>query len=78
MRVNRGDYCIVTENTVYNTTWWSSNAESAIVFAETTSIDTEDKIKMTITNNMVYENMNKVPFHISTPLMRQIISVTAD
>ena len=40
IRSNVGDYITVEDNVVYNCTWWSSNAESAIVFAESTAIDT--------------------------------------
>ena len=40
IRSNAGDYITVEDNVVYNCTWWSSNAESAIVFAESAAVDT--------------------------------------
>lgn len=66
IRVNNGDYCTITDNEVYNNTWWSSNAESAIVFATALDIDTESIIKMVITNNLVYDNYNNIPYYNST------------
>lgn len=66
IRVNNGDYCTIDRNEVYNNTWWSSNAESAIVFATAQDIDTESIIKMRITNNLVYDNYNNIPYYNST------------
>ncbi len=66
IRVNKGDYCEVSYNTVYNNTWWSSNAESALVFAESKDIDTKSIIKMRITNNLAYDNYNNIPYYNST------------
>ncbi|MGB1205128.1 MAG: T9SS type A sorting domain-containing protein [Chitinophagales bacterium] len=66
IRVNNGDYCDISNNEVYNNTWWSSNAESAIVFATSLDIDTKDTIKMVITKNLVYDNYNNVPYYNST------------
>ena len=34
IRFNDSDHITIENNTVYNTTWWTSNASSAIVFAE--------------------------------------------
>jgi len=65
IRVNKGDYCTVEYNTVYNSTWWSSNAESAIVYAEGKNIDDEDIVKMVIKGNVVFDNMNKIPYYNS-------------
>lgn len=31
IRVDKGDYCSIEDNVVYNNTWWSSSGESAIV-----------------------------------------------
>ncbi len=66
IRVNNGDYITVDNNEVYNNTWWSSNAESAIVFATAQAIDTLDMIKMLMTNNLVYDNYNNIPYYNST------------
>ena len=44
-------------------TFWSSNAESAIVFAESTNIDELDIVKMIIRNNVVFDNQNKIPYY---------------
>ena len=62
IRINNGDYCRVNFNEVYNNTFWSFNAESAIVFAQLKSIDEDEKIKMRIENNLVYDNINKLPY----------------
>ena len=35
IRFNDSDHITIENNTVYNTTWWTSSASSAIVFAET-------------------------------------------
>jgi len=48
---------------VYRSTWWSRTAESAIVFAESKNIDEEEKTKMIMRNNKVYDNMNKIPYY---------------
>ena len=63
IRVNKGDYVTIENNEVYNSTWWSSNAESAIVLAESKNIDDLDIIKMIIRGNTVYKNMNKIPYY---------------
>ena len=66
IRINNGDYCTIISNEVYNNTWWSSNAESAIVFATSKSIDTLMIKKMKIMNNLVYNNINKIPYYNSS------------
>lgn len=63
IRVNNGDYCIISNNEVYNNTWWSANAESGIVFATVKALDNYSFTKMRITNNLVYNNINKIPFY---------------
>lgn len=64
IRVNNGDYCIVSNNIVYNNTWWSPNAESAIVFATIKEFDNlSNIIKMRIVGNLVYANENRIPFY---------------
>ena len=45
---------------MYANTWWSPSAESAIVLATSVHVDEEDKIKMAIRGNRVYDNINKV------------------
>ena len=42
IRVDKGDYISITNNTVYSNTWWGSSAESAIVIAEATNIDNNE------------------------------------
>ena len=66
IRANNSDYIRVAFNEVYNNTWWSFNAESAIVFAQSKSIDNDLKIKMRIENNLVYNNMNRLPFYLKS------------
>ena len=63
IRVNKGDYITISDSEVYSNTWWSSSAESAIVLAESVSVDTQTKIKMRLTNNVVYDNINKIPYY---------------
>lgn len=64
LRVNDADYCEFSHNEVYNCTWWSSNAESAIVFAQSKDYDEKtDIIKMRMTHNLVYNNRNFIPFY---------------
>ena len=65
IRVNRGDYCVIEDNVVFNCTWWSSNAESAIVLAESVAVDTNDSIKMVIQRNRVFGNLNQIPYYNS-------------
>jgi len=63
LRVNRGDYITISNNVVYNTTFWTSSAESAIVLAASEHIDRYDGVKMRLLNNTVYNNINKVPYY---------------
>jgi parallel beta-helix repeat protein len=64
IRINNGDYCIVSNNIVYNNTWWSANAESAIVFATVKEFDQASGIiKMRMVANLVYSNENRIPFY---------------
>jgi parallel beta-helix repeat protein len=63
IRINNGDYCNIHHNEVYNNTWWSSSAESAIVYATAQDIDTLSIIKMQMTHNLVYDNINYIPFY---------------
>lgn len=63
IRVNKGDYVTIADSEVYSNTWWSSSAESAIVLAESVSVDTNNWIKMRLTNNIVYDNINKIPYY---------------
>ncbi|GMI14148.1 hypothetical protein TrLO_g5412 [Triparma laevis f. longispina] len=65
IRCNDADYVTVENNEVYHCTYWSSNAESAIVFAESLAIDELDNIKMIIRNNVVHDNENKIPYYNS-------------
>ena len=65
IRCNSADYVTVENNEVYQCTFWSSNAESAIVFAESAPADTYDVTKMIIRNNIVHDNMNKIPYYNS-------------
>ena len=65
IRFNDSDYITIENNTVYNTTWWTSNASSAIVFAESkaqNSTNNTDDIKMIMRGNIVYNNWNRIPF----------------
>ena len=63
IRVNNGDYCHISYNTIYNTTWWSPNAESAIVYATVNGIDNYESYKMRMTGNTSFNNENRIPFH---------------
>ena len=63
IRVNRGDYIEISNNEVYSNTWWSSSAESAVVLAASEHIDTSEAIKMRLNDNLVYDNINKVPYY---------------
>lgn len=63
LRVNDGDYLEITHNEVYNCTWWSSNAESAVVIAQSKDYDDKDIIKMVMSYNVVYNNRNYIPFY---------------
>lgn len=63
IRVNRGDYVTIADSLVYSNTWWSSSAESAVVLAESVSVDTSTGIKMRLVGNTVYDNVNKIPYY---------------
>jgi hypothetical protein len=65
MRVNQGDYVMLEDSEVYSTCWWSSAAESAVVYAESRSVDEEDIPKMIMRRNKVYDNLNKMPYYNS-------------
>ena len=68
IRFNDSDHITIENNTVYNTTWWTSNASSAIVFAESKALnesDNNDDIKMIIRGNVVYNNWNRIPFYMT-------------
>ena len=69
IRFNDSDYITIENNTVYNTTWWTSSASSAVVFAETIAVSDDDNttdIKMIIRGNTVYNNWNRIPFYMSS------------
>ena len=66
IRFNNSDYVRVSYNTVYDTTWWSYNGESGIVIAQSRNRDSDtstSKIKMRITNNITYQNINKIVYY---------------
>lgn len=63
IRVNKGDYVTISNNVVYSNTWWSSAAESAVVLATSKDIDTKTNIKMRLEGNVVFDNMNKIPYY---------------
>ena len=62
VRINNSDYCILTNNEVYNCTLWTSSGSSAVVLAQSKSFDNKEKIKMRITKNRVYDNLNKIHY----------------
>lgn len=66
IRINNSDYCILTNNEVSNTTTWSSAAESAIVIAQSKSYDQSMKIKMRLTRNKVFNNVNNIHYFNGT------------
>lgn len=66
IRFNDSDHITIENNRVYNTTWWTSNASSAIVFAEAiarSDQDNGDDIKMIMRGNTVYNNWNRILFY---------------
>lgn len=67
IRFNNSDYILVEGNTVSNTTWWSSSAESGIVIATAQSIDEVEDTKILYSGNTVYNNWNFMEF-CNTPL----------
>lgn len=69
IRFNDSDHITIENNTVYNTTWWTSSASSAIVFAETIATTDEENttdIKMIMRGNTVYNNWNRIPFYMAS------------
>jgi len=67
IRFNDSDYITIENNTVYNTTWWTSSASSAIVYAESISSegDNASEVKMIMRGNIVYNNWNRIPFYVT-------------
>ena len=67
IRFNDSDHITIENNTVYNATWWTSSASSAIVFAETiaASGDNGTDIKMIMRGNTVYNNWNRILFYVT-------------
>ena len=63
IRVNKGDYVLINRNHVFDNTWWSSSAESAIVLAESIDIDKKSIYKMFLTENIVHGNRNFIPYY---------------
>mmetsp|Transcript_16663 Transcript_16663/g.36091 ORF Transcript_16663/g.36091 Transcript_16663/m.36091 type:complete len:650 (-) Transcript_16663:163-2112(-) len=63
IRVNKGDYVTVADSEVYSNTWWSSSGESAIVLAEGRHVDDVEWVKMRLVGNLVYDNVNKIPYY---------------
>ena len=59
----KGDYVSIQNNIVYNNTWWSSNAESAIVLADSRHIDELTITKMFLIYNQVFGNINFIPYY---------------
>ena len=68
IRFNDSDHIIIENNEVYNTTWWTSSASSAVVFAETiasSEVDNGTDVKMVMRGNLVYNNWNRIPFYVT-------------
>ena len=68
IRFNDSDHITIEYNEVYNTTWWTSSASSAVVFAETIAASEDDNgtdIKMIMRGNLVYNNWNRIPFYVT-------------
>ncbi len=68
IRFNDSDHITIEYNEVYNTTWWTSSASSAVVFAETiasTEADNGTDVKMVMRGNLVYNNWNRIPFYVT-------------
>lgn len=68
IRFNDSDHITIENNTVYNTTWWTSSASSAVVYAETIAFSEADNgtdIKMIMRGNLVYNNWNRIPFYVT-------------
>ncbi|MDG2484143.1 MAG: carbohydrate binding domain-containing protein [Flavobacteriaceae bacterium] len=68
IRFNDSDHITIEYNEVYNTTWWTSSASSAVVFAETIASSEADNgtdVKMVMRGNLVYNNWNRIPFYVT-------------
>jgi parallel beta-helix repeat protein len=68
IRFNDSDHITIENNTVYNTTWWTSSASSAVVYAETIASSEADNgidIKMIMRGNLIYNNWNRIPFYVT-------------
>ena len=67
IRFNDSDYITIENNTVYNTTWWTSSASSAVVYAESISSEGDNgtDIKMIMRGNIIYNNWNRIPFYVT-------------
>jgi parallel beta-helix repeat protein len=63
IRVNGGDYITIEGNEIYNTTWYTSAAESALTIADARSIDTNNGDKIIVRRNYVHHNYNRVAFY---------------
>jgi len=63
IRVNGGDYITIEGNEVYNNTWYTSAAESALTIADARSIDTYNGDKIIVRRNYVHHNYNRVAFY---------------
>ena len=60
LRTNQADYVLIEDNEIYDNTFWSSNAESGLVIADSVILDHQDTIKMIVRRNKVHGNMNKI------------------
>jgi len=58
IRANKADEVYISDNIVYDNIWWTTSAESAIVFADSAGTGS-----MAITSNVVYGNRNFMPFY---------------
>ena len=68
IRFNDSDHITIEHNEVYNSTWWTSSASSAVVFAETIAASESDNgndVKMIMRGNTVYNNWNRIPFYVT-------------
>jgi len=63
IRVDNSDYVVIEDSEVYHCTWWANSAESAVVLAQSVNVDDDEGIKMMLRNNIVYKNMNKIPYY---------------
>lgn len=71
MSTSPSDYITIADSLVYSNTWWTSSAESAVVLAESVSVDDDEGIKMRLVNNTVYDNVNKVRLFLAAKKGRQ-------